>query len=464
MFNGYGKAAIGFVLLILGVRLTLAGGVAVAATASVSRQNSANAPNGENAHQPLELTRCSRSPKLRKEISCLEHASRKSSREGNHSEAELLLKQELAIVEKQLPHSDRRVTRVLRNLALTYLAENKWADAEPIYDRLLQVPLPASAAGCGGAYYWGDELHCYVTFHGKPHFNHVEVVFNLPSDEYRQAAAAQPGQFINFVLRDAKKISYHTYEVSGVVSNSVPGIYILAAVSVKSDFGYRLYSNRYGFSSALVVRVKAPDAEMPVASKSSALPSAPRDVAVKNLELQTEIRAETKPLPKISLAIEQNPSATQNQARGRNTCDGRHKPGETLTCYIVFEKGDDNQSVQLAFSTPIGAIVRGGLCNGFLLDKWRRVDSRTFAVSGVIPWCTSFSYVLTSVLVQSNSRGYVQYQNGTDFKSNVSIELQNSNRALFPEIRNISRSAPAKRWSNRAVVATPTNSTREEIG
>jgi hypothetical protein len=464
MFNGYGKAAIGFVLFTLGVRLTLAGGVVVAGTPSVSKQNSANARNGENADQPLGLTRCSRSPKLREEISCLEHASRKSSREGNYFEAELLLKRDLAIVEEQLPHSDRRVTRVLRSLALTYLAENKWAEAEPIYDRLVQVPLPASAASCRGAHYWGDELHCYVTFHGKPRFKHVEVVFNLPSDDYRQADAAQPGQFINFVLRDAKKISYHTDEVSGVVSNSVPGVYILAAVSVKSDFGYRLYSNGYGFSSALVVRVKAPDAEKPVAFKSSAPPSAARDVPVKNLELQTEIRAETKPLPKINLAIEQNPSATQHQARGRNNCDGRRKPGETLTCYVVFEKGDDNESVQLAFSTPVGAVVRGGLCNGFLLDKRRRVDSRTFAVSGVIPWCTSLSYVLTSVLVQSNSRGYVQYQNGTDFESNVSIELKNSNRALFPEIRNISPSAPAKRWWNRAFAATATNSTREEIG
>jgi hypothetical protein len=446
VFNAYGKAAFGLVLFTLGVRLTLAGGVAVAGTAPVSKQDATIPHRREDALQAQELTRCSRSPKMRKEISCLEHAARKSSRVGNYSEAELLLKRELAIVEEELPRSGRRVTQVLRSLALTYLAENKWAEAEPIYDRLLQAPLPPLAANCAGEHCWGDELHCYVTFHGKPRFNHLEMVFNLPSDDYRQADAPQPGQFINFVLRDSKKISRQTYEVSGAVSKSVPGIYILAAVSAKSDYGYRLYSNGYNFSSALVVRVKAPDAEKPVALKSSVPPSAPFDIPVKNFELQPEISAETKPLPKINLAVEQNPSAAQNQARGRNVCGGKHKPGEALTCYVVFEKEDDNESVQLDFGTPIGAIVRGGLCNGFMLDKWRRVDSRTFEVSGVIPWCTSFSYVLTTVLVQSHSSGYVQYQNGTDFKSDVGIELTNSNRTLFPEIRNISPVAPAKRW------------------
>jgi hypothetical protein len=464
MFNGYGKAVIGLVLFSIGVRLTLAGGVAVAATASVSKQNSANTRNGENVHRPLELTRCSRSPKLRKEISCLEHASRKSSREGDYSEAELLLKQELAIVEKQLPHSDRRVTRVLRNLALTYLAENKWADAEPIYDRLLRVPLRPLAADCAGAHYWDDELHCFVTFKGNPRFNHLEMVFNLPSDDYRQADAAQPGQFINFVLRESKKVSRHTYEVSGTVSNSVPGIYILAGVSAKSDYGYRMYSNGYQFSSALVVRVKAPAAEKPAVRKDFAAPGAGVDVPVKKLELQPESRGEIKLPSKMSLAVEQNPGASQDQSSGGSSCGGRHKPGETLKCYVVFEKEDSNHSVQMAFSTPIGAIVRGGLCNGFMLDKWRRVDSRTFEVSGVIPYCTSFSYVLTTVLVETNSRSYVQYQNGTDFKSDISIELKNSNRTLFPQIRNISPGAPAKRWWNHAFAAIPANSTREEIG
>jgi len=119
VFNAYGKAAFGIVLFSLGVRLTLASSVAVSGTASVSKQNRTIPRNGENALQPKEPTRCSGSPKLRKEISCLEHASREASREGNYSEAELLLKQELTIVEKQLPQADPGLTRVLGSLALT---------------------------------------------------------------------------------------------------------------------------------------------------------------------------------------------------------------------------------------------------------------------------------------------------------------------------------------------------------
>jgi hypothetical protein len=445
LLNACGRSALGLVLIILGARLTLAGTVAVAGSVSGSAQSVTVPHDDERALQSQEPTRCSRLSNFHKEISCFEHAWREAKREGNYAEAELLLKQELAIVEKQLPQSDPRVTRVLRRLALAYLGENKWAEAKPIYDRLLQAPLPPLAADCAGEHYWGDEIHCYVTFHGTPLFSHLEMVFNLPSDDYRQADAPQPGQFINFVLRDSKKISRHTYEVSGTDSHSVPGIYILAGVSAKSDYGYRMYSNGYQFSSALVVRVKAPDAEKPFARESSAATDAPFDVRAKKPELRPEIRAEIKPLPKLNLAVEETPSAVEDQAIDRNTCGGKHKPGETMTCYVVFEKEDDNDSVQMAFSTPIGAIVRGGLCNGFMLDKWRRVDSRTFEVSGVIPYCTSFTYVLTTVLVETNSRGYVQYQNGTDFKSGVSIELRNSNRTLFPEIGNVGLVARTKR-------------------
>lgn len=109
----------------------------------------------------------------------------------------------------------------------------------------------------------GDELHCYVTFRGEAEYTHVDVIFNLPSDRYRQANPSQRGAYINFVLRDSKQISRHTYEVSGVLSESVPGIYILAAVSARSDKGYRLYTNGYAFWSSMAMRVKAPKLKKP---------------------------------------------------------------------------------------------------------------------------------------------------------------------------------------------------------
>ena len=117
--------------------------------------------------------------------------------------------------------------------------------------------------------------------------------------------------------------------------------------------------------------------------------------------------------------------------------------------YVIFDEGIDAKSVELAFGTPVAAMVRSGLCNGFFLDKSQRVDDRTFKVSGVVPWCTSFTYVLTTVLVQTDSRGHRQYQNGTGFKSDVSIELKNMDRSFFPDIKNVRPNPPAKRWWNR---------------
>lgn len=84
------------------------------------------------------------------------------------------------------------------------------------------------------------------------------MVFNLPSDEYRLTDPQQPGQYINFVLREGEKIGPRTYEVSGEVTNSVPGIYILAAVIARTKTAGRTYSNGYQFTSPIALRVYAP--------------------------------------------------------------------------------------------------------------------------------------------------------------------------------------------------------------
>jgi len=45
---------------------------------------------------------------------------------------------------------------------------------------------------------------------------------------------------------------------------------------------------------------------------------------------------------------------------------------------VIFDEGIDAKSVELAFGTPVGAMVRGGLCNGFFLDKKVREWTITF--------------------------------------------------------------------------------------
>jgi hypothetical protein len=103
---------------------------------------------------------------------------------------------------------------------------------------------------CGGRHRPGDTLTCFVAFDGDPDFGKVEVVFNLPDNP----PPNHRGSYINFVLRNSRKIAPGTYAVSDVLPDCVPGQYILAAVSAGiAGKGYRLYSNGYGFHSELTV-------------------------------------------------------------------------------------------------------------------------------------------------------------------------------------------------------------------
>ncbi|MHB8484620.1 MAG: hypothetical protein ACYDCM_02650 [Candidatus Acidiferrales bacterium] len=166
---------------------------------------------------------------------------------------------------------------------------------------------------------------------------------NLPSDGYRQANPTQRGAYINFVLRDSKKISRHTYEVSGVLSESVPGIYILAAVSARSDKGYRLYTNGYAFWSSIAMRVKAPELKKAAEPKTAIEPQIVLRPGGTSMLVQPDIKTETELLPKISNVPRQNPGASGVPRRDRKSCEGKHKPGDTLSCYVITPSSADNR-------------------------------------------------------------------------------------------------------------------------
>ena len=177
---------------------------------------------------------CSQGSKSRSEVSCLEELARRYEEQKNYEDAEPLLKRALDIRERTLPPDHLDVVNALRSLALVYSLQNKWPDAEPLYDRLLAIPQTDTAANCGGVHRWGDELRCYVTFKRKSQFSKLSVNFNLPSKEFAQPNPEQQGAFIGFQLANARKIGRQTYEVSGVVSLCVPGIYVLLRFRVAS--------------------------------------------------------------------------------------------------------------------------------------------------------------------------------------------------------------------------------------
>src|SRR6185437_10766587 len=143
--------------LFIGVS-TILFAMACGATPSAGKQSRATPLTSENGSQMAEPGRCSRSSNPDKEISCLEHLAGGYQRQGEYAEAEPLLKRALTIGEETLPPGDPYVTQVLRSLLRDYFVQNKWADAEPIYERILEVPVRASEAECGGEHTWGDEL------------------------------------------------------------------------------------------------------------------------------------------------------------------------------------------------------------------------------------------------------------------------------------------------------------------
>lgn len=376
---------------------------------------------------------CSQSSKVRAQISCLQRVAARYQSQGDYGSAEPLLKRMLALREATEPADSPDVSRAVSALALAYVAQNKWADAEPLYDRLVAISSHGPKANCGGEHLWGDELHCYITFQGKAKFTHVEISFNLPDSQYAQKNPEQPGQFINFVLRDSRKVGRKTYEVSGVVSHSVPGIYVLSGATASIGDSYQDYLNGYNFKSSLVVRVRAPKMEKAVAPKNiirlpGAIGLSPDSITINPSSFVRPVE------PKILEIGPGNQADSRDRRDNSKKCGGNHKPGDTLTCYVTFDRPTKFASVKLAFSAPPGPVTTSGLCKGPMLENSERIDSQTFRVTGIVPPCGSSTYALIAVLTETPDR---QYRNGADFVSSVSFYLENHHQTIFPNLANV---------------------------
>jgi hypothetical protein len=403
---------------------------------------------------------------LRSEASRLERLARRYEEQKDYADAEPLLKRVLDIRKRILSPDNPDVMNALRSLALVYSLENKWPEAQPLYDQLLGALETGSVTKCGGVHRWGDELRCYVTFRGNPQFSKLVIQFNLPSKEFAQPNPEQQGAFIAFQLAKAHKISRHTYEVSGVVSRCVPGIYVLSVIdgvvaaepgqdsmhpfsTSESVKGGRSYSNGFGFESSIAVRIMAPVAEavpkpktqieagiaLGTSNSQAISPEVDAELALERARLSPKVANINAEWPRVS-------EAGPRRRTGRN-CEGTHKPGDILNCYITFDRQTDFTSVDLLFSTPVGAAVPAGLCNGFFLKNVESADGQTFRISGVMPWCTPATYVLAFVGAENAKEQVWQYRNMSDFNSDISIEIRNyKTQTLFPDVVEVGSEPP----------------------
>jgi len=283
-----------------------------------------------------------------------------------------------------------------------------------------------SASGCSGAHHPGDAMTCYVVFAGKPEFTHVELVFNYPDKVEPRAK----GKFINFVLRESRKVDDQTYEVSGEVGDCISGTYILAAVSAKmGEAGYRLYTNGYQFESALTVDVINDLPESTEEKEMRLTGPAPHQAPAVDTSFET-IQAKSRRDP-VKLAA----GTPRVWEETKGACGGEHVPGDKLECMVSFDGAPQFASVMLNFGlrSEIRADERG-ICNGVLLLESERVDERTYRVRGRAPMCATGTYQVDQVVAGQSSWSTVLDET---VKGNVSIRLRNDRRNEFPDVKKV---------------------------
>lgn len=316
------------------------------------------------------------------------------------------------------------VTRWMIAGACAFVATTaSWAQDAPQFKPKIE---DRDKNGCSGTHYPGDLMTCYVVFGGKAEFTHVEVVFNFPDKVEPRAK----GKFINFVLRESRKVDDQTYEVSGEVGDCISGKYILAAVSAKlGESGYRLYTNGYQFDSALTVDVINDLPESKDEEERRLTGPAPHEVPVANASVE-EIKAKAE-LEALKLAAG-TPRVWEEK---KGACGGEHVPGDKLECMVSFNGDPQFAGVILNFGMRSEIRVdEKGICNGVLLLDSERVDERTYRVTGKAPMCATGTYQVDQVV-----SGAAQWSTviGETVNGSISIRLRNNRRDEFPDVKKV---------------------------
>jgi len=307
--------------------------------------------------------------------------------------------------------------------AFALFATTSWAQEAPQFKPKIE---DRSSNGCSGTHYPGDEMTCYVVFAGKPEFTHVELVFNYPD----KAEPRAKGKFINFALRESRKVDDQTYEVSGEVRDCISGKYILAAVSAKlGEAGYRLYTNGYQFESALTVDV-INDLPESVEEKEMRLTGpAPHQTPAVDISVET-MKAKSQRDP-LKLAA----GTPRVWEENKGACGGEHVPGDKLECMVSFDGAPPFVGVMLNFGLRSGIRAdEKGICNGVLLLESERVDEKTYRVRGIAPMCATGTYQVDQVVSDRSSWSTVLEET---IRGNISIRLRNDRRGAFPEVKKL---------------------------
>lgn len=139
--------------------------------------------------------------------------------------------------------------------------------------------------------------------------------------------------------------------------------------------------------------------------------------------------------------------------RSTNRCGGKHAPGDRLACHLQFSKATDLSGLTVGFemddrdrSVPYYQRPKDqqGLCTSFVFyEDYKKIDSRTYEITGLLPACGSARYFLSEVTafragdadLNCPSRNYTS---PADIKKPVTFRLENSNQTLLPDLIGVS--------------------------
>ena len=355
--------------------------------------------------------------------------------------------------------------------------------------RLLAAPagLPPgtpTSGTCQGTHGPGDRLACYITFRGDPEFTSLTLTFN---PEPVQDPGALP---VAFNLDKFRKIAPGIYEVADILPFATSGrCYLFSIVAGAGPGVYRDYVYGRQFFRRITInfaaeaesatdekahvtlkepgsldgegpyvlppaqkmtgksegpaddhasdhRLDAPKEKVTIGDHETAVPEAARAPKIKATQRGNR-PVEVGPPPRgPSPYLFPNFRSLHGKSRKR-PCDGGHKPGSKIACYVSFDGDSAFTSLYLSFYTPEVSYEQSGLCSSFLFQDSERINRRTYRVTGVLPACANGGYVLSGMMAHTLA-GMRSYQQGVDYMNRFpAIQLENRNQTVFPDIVTI---------------------------
>lgn len=122
-------------------------------------------------------------------------------------------------------------------------------------------------------------------------------------------------------------------------------------------------------------------------------------------------------------------------------CQGAHRPGDRIVCYVTFKGDADFTSLSLGFN-PEAVQDPGELPIAFNLEKSRKIAPGTYEVSDTLPFATSGRCHLVSIIAGRGPGVYRMYNYGREFFNRITIHFTDETVEETPPDLNVNLNEP----------------------